>query len=60
MGEALDMEEKKKEGESAFVKIFKILLSCMMFIGVAKYAIGGGPEKKDMRFMTENSRAAKK
>ena len=61
VGEALDMEEKKKEGESAFTKIFKMLLSCLMFIGILKYAIGGSdgfkPEKKDMRFMTKDSRA---
>ena len=63
VGEALDMEEQKKEGESAFVKIFKMLLSALMFIGILKYAIGGAdgfkPDKKNMRMMTKDSRGKK-
>lgn len=61
VGEAMDYEDKKKNEESAFLKVFKMILSIMMFVGLAQYAFYGDkappkPQKKDMRFMTEDSR----
>ena len=56
----MDIDDKKKNSESAFVKVFKIILSIMMFVGIVQYAVFGSkgmkPGKKNMRMMTEDSR----
>jgi len=60
VGEAMDHDDRKKNEESAFLKVFKMILSVLMFVGMAQYVFfgdkGGAPKKKDMRFMTEDSR----
>jgi hypothetical protein len=62
VGEAMDNDDRKKNEESAFIKVFKMILSVLMFVGMAQYVffgdkgMGGAPKKKDMRFMTEDSR----
>lgn len=61
VGEAMDVDDKKKNEESAFLKVFKMIMSVMMLVGMAQYIFFGDkgmapPKKKDMRFMTEDSR----
>ena len=60
VGEAMDIDDKKKNNESSFGKVFKIILSILMFVSIIQYAwLGkkpGAPGKKNMRFMTEDSR----
>ena len=56
----MDHDDRKKNEESAFIKVFKMILSVLMFVGMAQYVFfgdkAGAPKKKDMRFMTEDSR----
>ena len=60
VGEAMDIDDKKKNNESSFVKVFKYILSILMFVSLVQYAFFGTkhlkPDKKNMRFMTEDSR----
>ena len=41
VGEAMDIDDKKKNSESSFTKVFKIILSILMFVSIAQYAIYG-------------------
>ena len=41
IGEALDVDDKKKEDTSIFVKIFKMLMSLSLLFGVANYILFG-------------------
>ena len=56
----MDIDDKKKNNESSFGKVFKIILSILMFVSIIQYVwLGkkpGAPAKKNMRFMTEDSR----
>ena len=60
VGEAMDIDDKKKNNESSFAKVFKIILSILMFVSLIQYAFLGSkglkPGKKNMRMMTEDSR----
>lgn len=61
VGEAMDINDDKANSESAFVKVFKYILSALMLISLVQYAfLGGKPpgvDKRKMRMMTEDSRA---
>ena len=63
VGEAMDIDDKKKNNESSFAKVFKIILSILMFVSLIQYAFLGSkglkPAKKNMRMMTEDSRGKK-
>jgi len=41
VGEAMDVDDKKKNEESAFIKVFKMILSVLMFVGMAQYVFFG-------------------
>ena len=41
VGEAMDIDDKKKNSESAFVKIFKLILSILMMVSMAQYLMYG-------------------